>query len=128
MVFYAANTDFRSKVQFLLAAAAILTIYLLHTVVSKMQLTYQIDWLSNLTLPSAFALYAIFSFVFDRHLWCWPLIGQLHGIPDLNGNWEGTLKRKRFGQDEEVRAAHANITQTWSRIEMEYEGETVRSG
>lgn len=127
MVFYAANTDFRSKVQFLLAAAAILTVYSVHALLSNVQLAYQITWLSHVTLPSAFALYASFVFVFDRYLWSWPLIRQLHGIPNLNGKWEGTLRRKPFNADEEIRAAHANITQTWSRIEIEYEGATVRS-
>jgi uncharacterized protein YjbI with pentapeptide repeats len=65
-------------------------------------------------------IFGILLWLFDRHLWKWPLIRRVSGIPNLEGTWKGTLTRISSDDGEqgepepsEPKKAEFYITQTW---------------
>ena len=57
--------------------------------------------------------YAIFTKIYDLWLWkCWP-ISRWHGIPDLNGEWKGTLESSF---DDNKIPMKMQVNQTWKKI------------
>src|SRR5215510_8552742 len=126
MIPYTINMDSRRTILFYLAAAAVATTGLFQIVATSL-LPARLDQLASvLSLPSAFAVYGVYYWLFDKHIWAWPLARFLHGIPDLNGKWNGTVTRGESGQ-EETHVVHARISQTWTGFELDYESENLRS-
>jgi len=99
MIPYTINMDSRRTILFYLAAAAVATTGLFQIVATSL-LPARLDQLASvLSLPSAFAVYGAYYWLFDKHIWAWPLARFLHGIPDLNGKWNGTVTRGESGQE-----------------------------
>ncbi len=66
-----------------------------------------------------FTLFGILWTVFDRWLWRKPPFIAIHGIPDLNGEWEGELISS-FKDDSDVNTCCSMmlvVTQTFSRMQ-----------
>lgn len=72
---------------------------------------------------TAFSLFAILEFVFDR--WGWRVLGRIPGlgVDDFSGTYVGTLCA---GDGTEHKATY-KIKQTWSRIEIDFESEGATS-
>src|SRR5947209_6700160 len=122
-----ADADLRSRVHFILAVSAILTIIFARIVVTNLGTlvpSWSIDWIS---LPSAFGVFLLYLNLFDGYIWRWHFIRTLHGVPDLNGTWAGIMRRSDATGEVEEHTAKATITQTWNRIEVEYEGHNTYS-
>jgi len=71
---------------------------------------------------TSFVIFGGLLFVFDRYLWRWPLIHGVSGIPDLEGTWEGRLRRTSSADIQEEKPkehkAKCYITQTRRRIDF----------
>lgn len=66
-----------------------------------------------------FTLFGIFWTLFDRWLWRKPPFLAIHGIPDLNGEWEGELISS-FKDNSDVNTSCSMkliITQTFSKMQ-----------
>ena len=61
----------------------------------------------------AAVIFSLLSFVFERWIWKLPPVRFFHGIPDLNGHWEGELFSS---YSEEAIHMDLDIVQTWSEI------------
>lgn len=73
------------------------------------------------------ALFGVFFYCFDRHLWRLRGFLKVVGIPDLAGTWQ--VQGKTDGADGVARewTGQARIEQTWSRIAISLETEGSRS-
>ena len=69
------------------------------------------------SITSAVGMYQILYYVFDRFIWKWRLLRKigLVTVPDLNGQWSGTINSsyKPDAQDYQI---DVFITQQWSKI------------
>ena len=61
----------------------------------------------------AAAIFSLLSIVFEKWIWKLRPVRFLHGIPDLNGHWEGEL---HSSYSDEVIHMNLDIVQTWSEI------------
>jgi len=70
-------------------------------------------------VPSAFSLFALATFAFDKALWRWPGFRVLAGVPNVGGKYHGTIERGEEGaSDFESFPAVVTITQTWTKIDV----------
>jgi SMODS-associating 2TM, beta-strand rich effector domain len=121
MVEYSLDTDVRVKVHFLLAAASIVLCYFAYSA-----MTPSASDVAKLgKISSAFVVFGLLLWSFDRFIWRWPVVRMLHGVPDLNGHWQGTIVRGDAPSD--VRQIQAVITQNWHNIAVEVTAEHSRS-
>lgn len=130
MIPYSISTDVRAKVHFALAALAIAGMYALGLAshaASEILPPSLLTLSDQVKLPSAFATYGILLWLFDKYIWRWRLFVMLHGIPDLNGQWEGTVDRQEGVAAPVQRPVKAVIIQNWNTIEIEMEGTSSRS-
>lgn len=58
-------------------------------------------------------IYGGLSVLYEKYIWKWSIVKKVHGIPNLNGEWEGKLKSS-FNEKEIDMTM--KITQTWSEI------------
>jgi hypothetical protein len=79
-----------------------------------------------LTPPSGMMIYLIFHFVYDRWLWKLFPFTILHPIPNLNGEWEGTLKTSGEHSTNGI-SFSLNIDQTYTRISLIFDTSTSKS-
>ncbi len=121
MVEYSLDTDIRAKVHFLLAAASIVLCYFVYSAMTPSAS----DIAKLAKISSAFVVYGLLLWIFNRFIWRWPVVRMLHGVPDLNGNWKGTIERGDASSD--VRQIKADITQNWHNIAIEVTAEHSRS-
>lgn len=76
---------------------------------------FNLPW--EVRTPSALVFYYLVYKVFDRWAWkCFRKIGVVK-IPDLNGEWDGTIKTS-FNDHSLGLEATLKISQTWARIEI----------
>ena len=84
---------------------------------SAMKLDTVMEFLSSTgVFPNIFeatVIYSILSFLFEKWIWKFPGIRCMHGIPNLNGHWEGEL---RSSYSEESISMKLDVIQTWSEI------------
>lgn len=84
---------------------------------SAMKLDTVMEFLSSTgVFPNIFeatVIYSILSFLFEKWIWKFPGIRRMHGIPNLNGHWEGEL---RSSYSEESIPMKLDVIQTWSEI------------
>ena len=119
MLNYSINSDIRQKIIFFLAILSAGTGTLLGVLISDLSF--------KISIPSAFAIFGIYFWVFDNFLWKIPLIKSIHRIPNLNGKWTGNIKRSVDGQVYIDLPIKAEIQQTWSKIQIEVIGTQTRS-
>lgn len=77
---------------------------------------------SWIPVPSAFALFGGFYWLFDQFIWKWRLINQCLKTPDLNGSWTILMKSSRDNFSTEYEGM-LTITQSWSKIYIFMDGE-----
>ena len=119
MILYSINSEIRTRITFIVAILAVASVAGISRLLELLPF--------HIAVPSAFGLFGLYVWLFDRFVWRWPGVRSVHGVPDLNGEWEGTVRRIK----PEV-AAHdipvtAVIQQTWTRIQVEVIGERTRS-
>jgi hypothetical protein len=111
---YATDSPERTYVAFYLAALSIGLGYALHAglVAAHLAAPWYVD------VPSPVVIYGILWKLFDKYIWRWNVL-RLAGIvrvPDLNGDYRGTLYSS-FDRDNGKRhAVHLNISQSWTTI------------
>lgn len=114
------------KVYLILAAFSVLFAFL----TSKILIPY-IEELSGadfwyLEIPSVLGYFSILYGIFDTHLWKVSFINQFLDLPNLNGQWKGTLQSSF--NDYSVDYPHEFIIdQTFSKIHIFNEVETSES-
>jgi hypothetical protein len=86
-------------------------------------------WISNTPLSSisdfifslgiipnileAAVIFSLLTWFFETRAWKWKILMRIHGIPNLNGTWNGQLKSSY--SDEPIEMS-MEIKQTWSEI------------
>lgn len=116
MILYALDTNIRTKIIAWIGIVAASTSVFASIVVSKFP-----DSLPPLiTAPSTIAIFGVFYYLFDNYLWKWKLFINIHGIPDINGEWEGVINRSDVITEETENDIPIIITvsQTWSKIDL----------
>ena len=81
-----------------------------------------------MTTPSFGAIYSLFYWQFDRHVW---RVKSLHSlglvkIPDLNGRWAGSVDSS-YGANGSMYPVSLSITQTWSKIAIRLDADNSSS-
>jgi hypothetical protein len=129
MVYYSVSKEVRARVHFLIAVVSIGTLYAISWALTFAPTrVLALGGLSvHAALPSVFAVYAGYLWLFDKYVWKLPLISRLHGVPNLNGEWTGSVKRDEGVPEPVIRPVRAKIVQNWSDIEVEMEGSSTRS-
>jgi hypothetical protein len=109
MILYALDTDIRTKMITWIGVASAFTATGLNLLFSPM-----------FAAPSTMAVFGVFYYLFNKHLWKYPPFTALHGVPDLNGIWYGSLDRIDVVKDEKETKVPITITitQTWSKIDL----------
>jgi hypothetical protein len=113
---YTTDTGQRSQLTISLVLGSSLVAILINAIV----LNSEID-LSNygwvLSPPTVFTIYGFFWTIFDK--WVWRLFSQIGmlDVPNLNGEWSGTLKTSynKFENDILIKVF---IKQSWSNISI----------
>ncbi|NII26816.1 hypothetical protein HB364_17130 [Pseudoflavitalea sp. X16] len=73
-------------------------------------------------IPSVFAIFGGFYWIFDQLIWKLPLINQCLSTPNLNGTWTILMKSSRDSYATEYEGV-LTITQSWSKIYIFMDGE-----
>jgi hypothetical protein len=73
-------------------------------------------------VPSVFAVYGAFYWLFDKFLWKWSLLNKVLSTPNLNGTWTMLMKSSRDNYSTEYEGT-LTITQTWTKIYLFLDGE-----
>jgi hypothetical protein len=119
MQLYTINSDSRTKTVFAIAALSILTAVALSKLLAGLPF--------HPALSSAFAIFGVYLWLFDRFIWRWPIVRNLHGIPYLGGEWVGQVVRAPSADGSTRVRVSAFVQQTWTRIQFEVVGEQSRS-
>lgn len=90
---------------------------IVHTWISKTALASICDFIFGLgfvpnILETAF-VFSLLTWFFETHAWKWEILMRIHGIPNLNGTWNGQLKSSFSNVPIEM---EMEIKQTWSNI------------
>lgn len=110
------------RAMLLLAVVAILLAYLLDR--SMAALHVKPPWW--LDMPAVLGFYGLCWRLYDERLWrLGPVTRTLSGVPNLTGNWTGTILSSRPGQ--EPVPASLVVHQTSARLLIELETETSKS-
>jgi hypothetical protein len=112
---YATDTNERKNVLLGLACMSILAAWILHSILSYVELV--IPWWFD--APSVGGFLTLFYTAFDKWVWRKAIIRKLHltRIPDLNGKWSGYI-RSSFNEHSKSLPAKADIKQTWTEINV----------
>lgn len=66
--------------------------------------------------------FGLLYFVWDRFVWKWPGVVRLHGVPNLNGRWDGhgvsSYDEKEDGTPGSEFSLSVTIRQTFSMVEI----------
>ncbi len=81
-----------------------------------------LDFIPNV-LSTAF-IYWLFSWLFNKFIWKCSLIKKWHGIPNLNGEWTGSLNTSYHHSPIDM---NMTIKQTWSEISFKSTFPTTQS-
>ena len=76
---------------------------------------------SAITALIPISFFGIANYLYDQYIWRWPLLKKWHGLPNLNGAWEGYVKSplKKTETGEEIKIIiSVKIEQTWNRIKI----------
>ena len=114
MVNYSIDTNIRIPVYFWIAVISIFVSYL----INRKFFIYLNSFL--FTAPSAAVIFSFLVYIFDIFIWKLKKINKLLGVPDLNGEWIGIVRRALQGKErnyEEIQAKMI-ISQTWHRISL----------
>lgn len=118
MVNYSVDTNSRHYVYFLIAAVALIVSFLAGPLVDSAHAR----WLA----PSAFSLFGLLLFWFDAYGWRTSWVAPFFGVPDLRGEYLGTVEFDVDTPDHKSYPVEASISQTWSKIEMRLDsGDTI---
>jgi len=117
MVNYSIDIDVRQPVIFILAVTSVFAAIWVEPYIPP-----------GFEAPSAMGLFGILFWVFDKYLWKLSLIRPLLKIPNLNGQWKGTLKRKDHGKeiDEQIEV-ELFVTQSWTKLSFVLENNNENS-
>ena len=111
MIDYTIDTNARPTVHFLIAAIALLLALLVGPIFSAADAR----WLA----PSAFTLFGLAVFSFEKFFWKREPITTWLGVPNLEGEYAGTVERGAVGEENyERHEVDVTISQTWSTIQM----------
>ena len=125
---YSIDRDLRSKVVFNIFILSMVVSYLFQQVFSSAIGTVSqfisasslgpilsiLNWLEiNPDISSFPFWYGFISWLFNNHAWKLKPIQKLHGIPNLNGQWSGTLTSSH--KSEKIKML-LDISQTWNKI------------
>lgn len=125
---YSIDKKIRTYISIALFVASIATSMLLRSILSlhsdiitarlsSFMINPVIEFLSSTGIFPNFleaaVIFSLLSFVFERWIWKLPPVRFFHGIPDLNGHWEGELFSS---YSEEAIHMDLDIVQTWSEI------------
>ena len=76
---------------------------------------------SAITALIPISFFGIANYLYDQYIWRWPLLKKCHGLPNLNGAWEGyvnsPLKKTETGEEIKINIS-VRIEQTWNRIKI----------
>ena len=76
---------------------------------------------SAITALIPISFFGIANYLYDQYIWRWPLLKKWHGLPNLNGAWEGyvksPLKKTETGEEIKINIS-VRIEQTWNRIKI----------
>ena len=73
-------------------------------------------------VPSVFAVFGSFYWLFDQFLWKWSLLNKVLSTPNLNGTWAMHMKSSRDNYCNDYEGT-LTITQTWTKIYLYLDGE-----
>jgi len=120
MVHYAIDTEPRSRVHFCTALLALLI---------SLGVPYVLaDLNARVLVPSAFAVYGLLLFGYNKWLWKRFPFTLLSAIPNINGRYKGTVQRPSEDQSkDETFDVEAVVTQTWTKIDIVIESDATIS-
>jgi hypothetical protein len=110
---YSINSDERKTVIGILGILSISTILVLKNYIKAP------SWIP---VPSAFAVFGAFYWLFDQFIWKWPWLNRLMCTPNLNGTWIMLMKSSIDNYSTEYEGV-LTITQTWTKIYLFLDGE-----
>lgn len=118
MIYYSVDTPIRTHVAFALATLAGASASMLTSILPV-----------GLSAPSALGLFGLYYFIFDKYAWKIFSLNSLLGVPDLSGEWMGTIDRTNLknGASESGLPVRVTISQTWSKFDVVLENETSDS-
>jgi hypothetical protein len=123
MIHYSVDTEPRSRVHFWAAIAAAGTTAFLKATLAT--------WHVSFDVPTAFAVYGLYLYVFNKWLWKSRPFSWAAGIPDISGHYKGTVSHAAEASGDAVGAGKgggrealketpvtAVVTQTWTQIDV----------
>jgi hypothetical protein len=122
---YAVDSNERLRVPLYLA---IISILLMEGVVQPALDLFKVSvpwWVNGI---SVFGFYALFLFIFDRHIWKWQFLGRINVVktPNINGSYSGTLLSSYDNFTKPI-VIDVDIIQTWTKISIVLRTETSSS-
>ena len=111
MVYYTISPVSRMKVYFIIALISV-------TIVQLADFWGFTVWGIDVSVPSAFLIYASLFSIYDKYLWKIPVFNMLHDIPDLNEIY--AVKITQAGA-EKTDCFTGFIEQTFTRIQVQIE-------
>ncbi len=118
MINYSINTEIRRNIIFFLAVLSTATMGVIKAFFQS--LNYEIS------IPSSFALFGFYFWLFDNYLWRIWILKKIHNIPDLSGEWEGEVTKPNEPHFD-IYPVKAIIEQSWTKIQIEVVGKYTRS-
>ena len=114
----------RGRVVVALLVVSVFFVWLLHT--GMVTIGFEPPWWAS--APSYAAFYSVLLWLFDCYVWRFVLLRKLGllRVPDLNGEWVGTVTSSYCGGDP-VQPFPVTIMQRWSTISITFETEHSRS-
>jgi hypothetical protein len=118
---YSTDSNERQLVPLGIVVISVVSAYLLDAVLSALAL--QRWWLN---IPAVFGFYGLWYILFDKKLWCQPLLRKIRliKVPDLSGTWtavcESSYDRRQF-------TAKVTIKQTWRGMSIRWQTDNSRS-
>src|SRR5688572_5516218 len=110
---YSINSDERKTVIGILGISSISTILIIKS---------YIDLPSWMPVPSVFAVFGAFYWLFDQFLWKLSWLNGFLSTPNLNGTWTMLMKSSKDNYLTEYEGI-LTITQTWTKIYLFLDGE-----
>lgn len=94
-------------------------------------LTHIVGYLPFSTQSLSVSVFFVFTgllWAFNNHLWRWPLISRLAGVPDISGTWVGPLASSYNTKNNNGQMRpEFTIQQTWTRVEINADFPSSRS-
>lgn len=121
---YSINTSERLKVPFFLA---VISIGITSLVTAMFKYT-SVAYVSEFSVPSAFAIYGALYALFDKYLWKSAIFSKVGIITttNINGKWNGHIKSSKDNYSSEFKVS-ATIYQTWTKMNIVVENKLSKS-